>query len=98
LTNSPSGQGSARKIVLVAAVSREHEFAALAHRSDRVSRTLRSIIGPPPNPARPPLIADLDDGQRIVASAEPALLASLAGQSLVGSRVSVAGSPPIYTL
>ena len=46
--------------------------------------------------ARAPVIAELDDGQRIVAKAEPALLASLAGKSLVGSRVSVAGSPPVY--
>jgi acetyl-CoA C-acetyltransferase len=44
-----------------------------------------------------PVIADLDDGRRVVAMADPSLLPSLAGMSLVGSRVSVAGSPPIYS-
>ncbi len=45
-----------------------------------------------------PVIADLEDGRRIVAKAEASLLPGLAGGSLVGRRVSVAGSPPVYTL
>ena len=48
--------------------------------------------------ASAPVIAELDDGRRIVAKAEPALLSSLAGRSLVGSGVLVAGSPPVYKL
>jgi len=48
--------------------------------------------------AAAPVIATLDDGRRVVAMAEPALLSSLSGRSLVGSRVSVAGSPPVYKL
>ncbi len=45
-----------------------------------------------------PVIATLDDGSRIVAKAEPAILSSLAEQSVVGSRISVTGSPPMYKL
>jgi len=45
-----------------------------------------------------PVIADLANGQRIVAKADPALLADLAGQSLVGRTISVKGSPPVYQL
>jgi hypothetical protein len=43
-----------------------------------------------------PVIADLDDDRRIVGQADPALLASLAGESLVGCRISIAGRPCIY--
>jgi len=45
-----------------------------------------------------PVIAILDDGRRIVANAEPGVLSGLAGRSLVGSRISVIGSPPVYKL
>lgn len=45
-----------------------------------------------------PVIATLGDGQRVVAKAEPALLPSLAGRSLVGEQISVSGSPPVYKL
>jgi acetyl-CoA C-acetyltransferase len=45
-----------------------------------------------------PVIATLDDGSRIVAKAEPAILSGLAEQSVVGSRISVTGSPPMYKL
>ncbi len=48
--------------------------------------------------AAAPVIGTLDDGRRVVAMAEPALLSGLSGRSLVGSRVSVAGSPPVYKL
>ena len=48
--------------------------------------------------ARAPVIADLDDGRRVVAQADPALLPDLAGVSLVGRRVRVAGEPPAYRL
>lgn len=48
--------------------------------------------------AAAPVIATLDDGRRVVAIAEPALLSGLSGRSLVGSHVSVAGSPPVYKL
>ena len=45
-----------------------------------------------------PVIAELADGQRIVAKADKALLADLAGQSLVGKTISVDGAPPVYKL
>ncbi|NQZ96782.1 MAG: acetyl-CoA acetyltransferase [Myxococcales bacterium] len=48
--------------------------------------------------ASAPVIARLDDGRRIVAQAESSLLAELAGQSLVGRRILVAGSPILYRL
>ena len=48
--------------------------------------------------ARAPVIADLDDGRRVVAQADPALLPDLAGVSLVGRRVRISGEPPIYRL
>ena len=44
-----------------------------------------------------PVIAELPDGRRCVAKAAPEILASLAGRSLVGERVSVRGAhPPTY--
>ena len=48
--------------------------------------------------ASAPVIARLDDGRRIVAQAASSLLAELAGQSLVGRRILVAGSPILYRL
>ena len=46
--------------------------------------------------ASAPIIARLDDGRRIVALAEPSILAGLAGESLVGRRIRVSGSPILY--
>lgn len=43
-----------------------------------------------------PVIARIEDGRQIAASAEAAELPSLAGGSLVGSTVHVSGSPPRY--
>jgi acetyl-CoA C-acetyltransferase len=44
-----------------------------------------------------PVVAELPDGRRLVARAAPEILASLAGRSLVGERVSVHGAhPPTY--
>ncbi len=44
-----------------------------------------------------PVIAELPDGRRLVARAEPACLAGLAGRSLVGETVAVHGAhPPVY--
>lgn len=44
-----------------------------------------------------PVIAELPDGRRCVATAAPEILAGLAGRSLVGERVSVRGAhPPTY--
>jgi acetyl-CoA C-acetyltransferase len=49
--------------------------------------------------ASAPIFATLDDGRRVAALAEPALLAGLAGRSLVGERVRVSSSsPPVYDL
>ena len=48
--------------------------------------------------ASAPVIAQLDDERRIVAQAEPALLPKLAGESLVGRKIRVAGSPILYDL
>jgi acetyl-CoA C-acetyltransferase len=45
-----------------------------------------------------PIIATLDDGRRVAASADPGLLAELAGQLLVGRRVRVSGGPPVWRL
>ena len=45
-----------------------------------------------------PVVADLPDGQRIVAGADPSLLPDLAGESLVGKTISVSGSPLVYKL
>jgi hypothetical protein len=46
--------------------------------------------------ASAPVIATLDDGRRVVASAAPSQLPALAGRNLVGARVRVAGAPPTY--
>jgi acetyl-CoA C-acetyltransferase len=43
-----------------------------------------------------PVIARLDDGRHVVASAHQGELGALAGRSLVGSRVEVSGSPLRY--
>jgi len=45
-----------------------------------------------------PVIADLANGERIVASADPSILAGLAGETLVGRTISVKGSPIVYQL
>jgi acetyl-CoA C-acetyltransferase len=46
-----------------------------------------------------PVIATLTDGRRVMATADPSLLADLAGRSLVGETVRVSGSaPPTYTV
>ncbi len=46
-----------------------------------------------------PVIATLEDGQRVVANAEPELLPELAGRSLVGETIDVRGAaPPTYSL
>ncbi|MBV1882990.1 MAG: hypothetical protein KUG82_15230 [Pseudomonadales bacterium] len=44
-----------------------------------------------------PVVADLESGERVVASADPALLSDLAGESLVGRSITVTGSPVVYT-
>lgn len=43
-----------------------------------------------------PVIATLDDGRRVAAKARPDDLSSLAGRSLVGARIQIAGSPPAF--
>ena len=43
-----------------------------------------------------PIIADLEDGRRVVARAAEEGLEELAGRSLVGERVAVSGKPPVY--
>ncbi|HVM52055.1 MAG TPA: hypothetical protein VM262_02560 [Acidimicrobiales bacterium] len=43
-----------------------------------------------------PVIARLDDGRRVAAKAHPGELAGLAGQSLVGARIQVDGSPATF--
>lgn len=43
-----------------------------------------------------PVIARLDDGRRVAAKAHPDEIAPLAGRSLVGARVEVAGSPATF--
>lgn len=48
--------------------------------------------------ASAPIVATFDDGRRTAAQADQAELAGLAGRSLVGARVRVAGSPPRYRL
>ena len=50
------------------------------------------------SPTAAPVIATMPDGRRIVARAEPDLLADLVGRTIVGSTVSVAGHPPTYRL
>jgi acetyl-CoA C-acetyltransferase len=46
-----------------------------------------------------PIIATLEDGRRVAARADAALLPALAGRFLVGETVHVAGaSPPVYSL
>ena len=45
-----------------------------------------------------PVIATMPDGRRIVARAEPELLADLVGRTIVGATVRVAGNPPTYRL
>ncbi len=45
-----------------------------------------------------PVIATLDDGGRVAAQADASILESLAGRSLIGSRIHVSGSPPTYRL
>jgi acetyl-CoA C-acetyltransferase len=47
--------------------------------------------------ASAPVIAQLDDGRRVVASAKPEALKDLAGRSLVGERVRIEGSPPTWS-
>ena len=50
-------------------------------------------------PAAAPVIATLDDGQRVVAVASDEVLGSLVGRSLVGEQIQVNGAhPPTYTL
>ncbi len=43
-----------------------------------------------------PVVADLDDGRRVAALAEPDELVALAGRSIVGARIHVSGSPATY--
>ena len=43
-----------------------------------------------------PVIATLDDGRRVVARAEESIRSSLAGESLIGARIRVSGSPLTY--
>jgi acetyl-CoA C-acetyltransferase len=45
-----------------------------------------------------PVIANLGDGRRIAAQADGAVLQSLAGRCLIGSRVQVSGSPLRYSI
>jgi acetyl-CoA C-acetyltransferase len=45
-----------------------------------------------------PVIADLEDGRRVVAIAAEEIRAGLAGRCLVGQRIRVEGKPPVYTL
>ena len=48
-------------------------------------------------PKAAPIIATLEDGRRVVATARPELLPSLAGRTLVGETVRVSGGhPPVY--
>ena len=44
-----------------------------------------------------PVVADLDDGRRVAARADPAVLAGLAGALLIGRRIRVQGMPPTWT-
>ena len=45
-----------------------------------------------------PVIATLEDGRRIAARADEEVRASLAGESLIGARIRVSGSPLRYQL
>ncbi len=47
---------------------------------------------------RAPIIAELASGARVIADAEPSLLAGLAGQNLVGRKVSIGGADRRYGL
>jgi acetyl-CoA C-acetyltransferase len=50
-------------------------------------------------PGAAPVIATLDDGQRVVAVASEDVLGEVAGRSLIGERIRVSGAhPPTYTL
>jgi acetyl-CoA C-acetyltransferase len=46
--------------------------------------------------ARAPIMARLPGGERVIADADPACLQELAGRSIVGERVELAGSPVTY--
>jgi acetyl-CoA C-acetyltransferase len=48
--------------------------------------------------ASAPVIADFEDGRRIVAQPAPTLKESLMGKSLIGERIRVSGSPLLYEL
>jgi acetyl-CoA C-acetyltransferase len=48
------------------------------------------------SPAAAPAVVRLADGRRAIAHADPAALKDLGGHSLVGGRVQVLGSPPVY--
>jgi acetyl-CoA C-acetyltransferase len=48
--------------------------------------------------ASAPVVATLADGRRVVAQAEPALMAGLTGRSLIGEQVRVSGTPLVYEL
>jgi acetyl-CoA C-acetyltransferase len=56
------------------------------------------VTGPDGAASAAPVIADLDDGRRIVAAAVPGELATLAGRNLVGERIVVSGPPARYRL
>jgi acetyl-CoA C-acetyltransferase len=56
------------------------------------------VTGPDGAASAAPVIADLDDGRRVVAAAVTGELATLAGRNLVGERIVVSGSPARYRL
>lgn len=43
-----------------------------------------------------PLIARLEDGRRVAARADESILGEMAGRSMVGHKVRVSGSPPVW--
>ena len=45
-----------------------------------------------------PVIARLEDGRRVAAKADEAALDEMAGRSLVGHKVRIAGTPPVWRL
>ena len=48
--------------------------------------------------ASAPIVANLDDGRRVVAQAAPSVLDGMAGKSLIGERVRVSGTPLVYEI
>jgi acetyl-CoA C-acetyltransferase len=98
--SSPSPQGYRRGDTAMAQIEIDASAVPFADSADGIATVVASTVvyDRDGSPSGAPVIAELADGSRVAARAADHELPYLIGRNLVGSRVSVKGSPPVYEL